>query len=37
MAFSADAGTGSVQERGPLRKIRVDVDGAQDIRARGLW
>jgi hypothetical protein len=37
MAFSANAGTGSVQERIPLRKIRVDVDATQDIRRRGLW
>jgi hypothetical protein len=37
MAFSANAGTGSVQERNPLRKIRVDADATQDIRRRGLW
>ena len=37
MAFSANAGTGSVQERSPLRKIRVNVDFMQDIRRRGLW
>ena len=37
MAFSANAGTGSVQERIPLRKIRVNVDATQDIRRRGLW
>jgi hypothetical protein len=37
MAFSANAGTGSVQERNPLRKIRVNVDATQDIRRRGLW
>jgi len=37
MAFSANAGTGSVQEHGPLRKIRVNVDFMQDIRLRGLW
>ena len=37
MAFSANAGTGSVQERIPLRKIRVNVDATQDIRRRSLW
>jgi hypothetical protein len=37
MAFSANAGTGSVQERSPLRKIRVNIDATQDIRRRGLW
>jgi hypothetical protein len=37
MAFSANAGTGSVQERIPLRKIRVNVDATQDIRRRDLW
>jgi hypothetical protein len=37
MTFSANAGTGSVQERSPLRKIRVNVDATQDIRRRGLW
>jgi hypothetical protein len=37
MAFSANASTGSVQERSPLRKIRVNADATQDIRRRGLW
>ena len=37
MAFSAIAGTGSVQERSPLRKIRVNIHATQDIRRRGLW
>jgi hypothetical protein len=37
MAFSANADTGSVQERSPLRKIRVNVDATQDIRRRDLW
>ena len=37
MALSANAGTGSVQERSPLRKIRVNVDATQDIRRRDLW
>jgi hypothetical protein len=37
MAFSANTGTGSVQQRSTLRKIRVNADAMQDIRRRGLW